>query len=328
MNPSETACSTTAAASRFARTARKAYDFIANPKKLFWLKVAIAVVAIFVLIKTARANVLAATLLNINTAYLAAAILLVAPNLGIQWLKWHFLLTRTNSTISATDSFKSLIVGFPLGIVTPGRFGEIARGLMIERIPATTAVTLAAIDKTTNMIVNLAVGMIALMIWKLGRWEFVAFSALLFLALTASLPKVPAIRTALRKTALRPWHYLFMFLCAIIFYSIIVLQLVILLFGFESFDAMMGAGAAAATLLVKTLLPISFGDLGVREGAAMFFFSEVGVSSAAAFSAAILLFAINVATPTLLGLCFLFDKSNHLKRSFEFAANRNLADAG
>ncbi|HEX9934008.1 MAG TPA: hypothetical protein VGB38_02325, partial [bacterium] len=54
-----------------------------------------------------------------------------------------------------------------------------------------------------------------------------------------------------------------------------------------------------------TLIPFSIGDLGIREGAAVFFFLRFHVDKVTAFNSSLLLFAINIVFPTLLGLLFL-----------------------
>ena len=65
---------------------------------------------------------------------------------------------------------------------------------------------------------------------------------------------------------------------------------------------MHGYLAVASAFLAKTLLPVSFGDLGVRESAAIYFFAQFGISRAAAFNASFLLFLINLLIPSLAGL--------------------------
>ena len=74
--------------------------------------------------------------------------------------------------------------------------------------------------------------------------------------------------------------------------------------------------AISATMLVKSLLPISIGDLGIRESAAIFFLGKIGVHESTAFNASILLFLINLLIPSLVGLVLvlkyrlIFQKNN------------------
>jgi uncharacterized membrane protein YbhN (UPF0104 family) len=47
-------------------------------------------------------------------------------------------------------------------------------------------------------------------------------------------------------------------------------------------------------------------DIGVREGAAVALFSKFGIASAPVFSAAFMVFVINVLIPAVVGIPFVF----------------------
>ena len=68
---------------------------------------------------------------------------------------------------------------------------------------------------------------------------------------------------------------------------------------------------------LKTLLPISLMDLGVREGAAIAVLGFVGVGAAPAVQASLMLFGLNVLAPGLAGLLVLFlnTRATHLPTS-------------
>ena len=70
----------------------------------------------------------------------------------------------------------------------------------------------------------------------------------------------------------------------------------------------------SAMLFVKTLLPVTFGDLGIREGIAVFFYGFFAVSEAAVFNASLLIFVLNFLLPALLGTFYLF-KLRELKQN-------------
>jgi hypothetical protein len=65
---------------------------------------------------------------------------------------------------------------------------------------------------------------------------------------------------------------------------------------------LLAAGVALALFVKSALPPALLGDLGVREGAAMFFLGGLGVSTAAAFNASLGVFAVNLVLPALAGL--------------------------
>ena len=66
--------------------------------------------------------------------------------------------------------------------------------------------------------------------------------------------------------------------------------------------AAQAVAAIPAVFALKALLPVSFMDLGVREGAAALILGGLGVSVATAVHAALALFAINVLLPGAVGL--------------------------
>ena len=55
-------------------------------------------------------------------------------------------------------------------------------------------------------------------------------------------------------------------------------------------------------MMVKSMLPIAIGDLGVRESAAVYFFNILHVPGVAAFNASLLLLFINLLIPSIIGL--------------------------
>jgi uncharacterized membrane protein YbhN (UPF0104 family) len=64
-------------------------------------------------------------------------------------------------------------------------------------------------------------------------------------------------------------------------------------------------------IFVKTAIPhISLGELGIREGASVFFLTSFGELPSVAFNASIFLFFINIMLPALVGLLLLIRKND------------------
>jgi len=95
---------------------------------------------------------------------------------------------------------------------------------------------------------------------------------------------------------------LYLFVLNICFNFIYLLQFYLLIIAFESAPIIPSFLALASAMLVKSMLPISVGDLGIRESAAVFFMKKIGLLESSAFNASILLFAINLLIPSLIGL--------------------------
>ncbi|NUO81030.1 flippase-like domain-containing protein [candidate division KSB1 bacterium] len=226
-------------------------------------------------------------------------------------------------SLTPRASLFSLLAGFPLGLITPGRWGELGRAFFLPQVNRHQVMLLAALDKVFDLLINLLFGGIALIC--LVKAAFLPHAMLLpavvlllcFIALNAlalqprmlrSLArmrkqtrskKIPSLRIFTRLSAKNlavVWLISFLF---VLTYS---LQFVILLRGLVKVSFYEGSIGAAATFFAKSLLPIAVGDLGVREGAAAFFFARMNLSPQAAFDASLLLFAMNLLAPSLLGM--------------------------
>ncbi len=248
---------------------------------------------------------------------------LLPLNLGLQFLKWHYLLRCATRALTPRASLFSLLAGFPLGLITPGRWGELGRAFFLPQVNRHQVMLLAAVDKVFDLLINLLFGAIALICLIKSAFlpqamlqpavillfGFIALNALalqphVLKSLAHTLKqthtkKFPSLRVLTRLSAKNlavVWLISFLF---VLTYS---LQFVILLRGFVDVSLYAGSIGAAATFFAKSLLPIAIGDLGVREGAAAFFFARMNLSPQAAFDASLLLFAINLLAPSLLGM--------------------------
>ena len=87
-----------------------------------------------------------------------------------------------------------------------------------------------------------------------------------------------------------------------IFYLVVLAQYHFFVMAFEPLSFSVSALCTANILFIKAaILPISLGDLGIRESTAIFFFSRAGVPAAAAFNASLCVFAVNILLPSLVG---------------------------
>jgi len=299
---------------------------LSNTVFLRALKAGLTVIVLIAAASYIQPGKIISSLFAIRPANLGVALVLLIPNLGLQQMKWLTLLRRIDRRATAEAAWHSLLAGFPLGLATPGRWGELGRAIFLPAYPKLTIAALAAIDKLANFVVVMTLGAIGVAVFvRAGFLPALPFSSMLVLT-AAILPVVgfflsplilkkiikrraateqsPAWISLLMsfdvKTLLAIWGMSFLFVllfCA---------QLLILVAGLHAIDVVHGFAAAASTFFAQSLLPFSIGDLGVREGAAAFFFSKTGVAPHAAFSAALLLFVINMLLPSMLGLFLLW----------------------
>ncbi len=241
--------------------------------------------------------------------WLLLAASLTPIGLLIQWWKWRRLVQAGLPGIGEGDIVQSLFTGFGLGLLTPGRLGELGRavGWQGDRLRGTM---LATADRLVSSFVTLWVGAlgalyVAPVLW--GMWA-VGAGAVVGLAWYRFGHRIPR--------RLAPWRRLSMLTdvgwqswvgnasAAVLFNLLFFLQMFCLLrsTGPVPEGAIM---AIPAMFALKTLLPISLMDLGVREGAAVGVLGTVGVGAATAVHASLMLFCLNVLAPGVVGLLVL-----------------------
>ena len=304
-----------------------------NRKWLFLiLKIVIALSVLYFVIKKVNFLDIYNALVNpLRPGFIILALLLFIPNLLLQWQRWHYLLKLIKPTIYYKNSFVSLMGGMVVGFITPGRLGEVGRPLFLWDIDRLQAAGMVFLDKFYSFVTILVGG-----IWGLTfiiYYQFNYRTLILYPLLTISLIITGlGLIISLYPSGIRKILYnislifpyrdnfkrfmtcmdnfknkearLFLFL-SFLMYGIYILQFCFLALAFQRMHFSTAASSAIATIFTKTLLPVSFADLGIREGAAVYFFVKFGIQKVTAFNSSILLFTINVLLPTCIGFLFL-----------------------
>ncbi len=309
----------------------KALKSITSKKLLHALKFIIAGLLIWMLVqKIEPANVMNA-FKTARFQYILIAFLFGFPNVLLQFLKWRFLLRLVKPTVSNYETLSSLLIGFTLGFITPGRIGEFGRAVFIQNCSRTRVVGLAMLDKLFPMGVVFLIGSWSVVYLLNSRLSIITSSIFILLACLITLTvfwlswypqhlrkimtfanqflpyqeRIELLLSSLdnfqRKQALLMIGY------SIIFYGIITTQFVSLMYAFEPLPILISYLAIFSIYVAKSLLPISLADLGVRETAAVFFLGLVGAAPSTAFNAAILILLINLVIPSLAGFVLLLN---------------------
>jgi len=304
------------------------------PKKaLFWIKLAVAFLLVLMLIRRISLKDITEYLHPADLRLILLAFLLLPLNLFYQYSRWRTLARLAHPAARNRDIFSSLLVGITLGFITPGRVGEFGRAFFIPAGHWPRLVGLTLIDKLFALMMLFLLGLFGMIpfLQKNSQpiiWIPLFFSALVLLALVFILLLLPQLTTALiirrgkrwekhtkigqivsslelltTATSLKISGYA---LGQVLTYS---LQFYLLIISIHATPFLPTMAAVTAIMWVKTMLPISIGDLGVRETAAIFFLGQLGIPQAAAFDASMLLFAINVLLPALAGMMLLI--KNH-----------------
>jgi uncharacterized membrane protein YbhN (UPF0104 family) len=99
---------------------------------------------------------------------------------------------------------------------------------------------------------------------------------------------------------------------SIAFYTCFILQFALLAAAFSGhFNFIHYIWAGNLVMFAKTIIPpVSLGELGIREGASVFFLHIFGEPNSAGFNASIFLFLINMLIPSVIGLFLLLKRNN------------------
>lgn len=314
----------------------------ARKRWFFAIKILITLGIIALIFNKIQLTEIRAEFKDVSWLPLVLGVLMTVPNIFIQFYKWRYLVHLLDRNISNSQIFTSLMCGFSVGLVTPGRLGEIGKGVFIRSQSRSQLTGMAILDKTLSLWALAVLGVAALFYLIEFKFSFSPFVTVIFLILSVvfvSLLLVLVFQPSyLRKmidwskklAARAPYrerifslisasdhfkkhHFMPSFYFSMIFQLIILFQLYLFINAFArmAWEEAMAAGASA--MFAKSLLPVAVMDLGVREGAVIFFFGKYGIPVSAAFNASIMLFLSNVLIPGIAGM-FFFTKYHFFRR--------------
>ncbi len=299
---------------------------------VFMLKTAAGAVLLAGLVWYVDIHALIASVQTARPGFLAAGAGLAVINIGLQFARWKFLLRLTRVRADNASVFASLAAGFTAGFFTPGQIGEIGGRLFgLDTRNRASILSMSAVDKLYILGATIVSGTLSALIffplflpevWGIG---LTAASCMLLAAVTAgflfpSLTKALLVRLPQSVRSHRFYsavkifetdftnasgQYL-MFLTAVLF-GVIILQYHCFVNAFAPAPLTASALCVPIVLFVKSIiLPISVGDLGIRESASVFFYAHAGIPAAASLNASLCIFAVNIVVPALLGISALF----------------------
>jgi uncharacterized protein (TIRG00374 family) len=288
-------------------------------------RLVVTAVILYALLRIVSLGEVVAAFQTARIEYLAVALLLLGANLGFQALKWRYFVRRADPGSSSFETIAALLFGMTLGVLTPGQIGEFGgRALRHSSLRPATVIGLTVIDKLQMFLVmGMAAAVSYLSFVALEGWLralliasvwgvclYIFFRPTLLRRLIQSLPEKVSRREWAKDftdslALLRGKDLMFGFVVTCAFYATVYLQMLVLLNAFSPVDWQQGFLGFAAMMFLKALIPISIGDLGIREASSVYFYSLVGIPQAAALNAALLLFVINILLPAVCGLIFI-----------------------
>lgn len=302
-------------------------------------KFLIAAVLISFIIYTVNLNQIILAIKHADFRFIAFALLLAILNVFLQYLKWSLACGEILQSRSRKKILFSLFYGLAAGPFTPVRIGEyLGRSLEFQDQSLLRVTTATLIDKAFTLIPLTLFGSICSILFikhiynissyianSLFGLVIVLFLLLILLVLnpeawssiisgrfkkSSRLNRIYAEISLLR--SINKIFLLKMFLVSTALYLCIIFQYAVLVTAFSQSGLFLDyLWAGSLVIFVKTIIPpISFADLGIREGASVFFLKKFGQLGSIGFDAGISLFAINVLLPALIGVVLFLKKNN------------------
>ena len=298
---------------------------------LLIIKLLTAVCLIGFIIYSVNINRIVSVFTNADKQLLSAAFMLSFFNIYLQYIKWKLVCGSLMGEYEKGKIVKSLFYGFTAGAFTPARIGEyVGRAVPFTDKPLLKVSSAVFIDKLFSLLIVFLIGSIAFLFFiDLG----ILYTVLILMMVGVSayfLVKGELVTPAMKKIInRRNWSRdlfsgiallkqssnefrLKLLFTSLLFYICFIIQFALLTAAFShQYDFMNYIRSANLVMFAKTIIPpVSFGELGIREGASVYFLKRVGVGAAAGFNAAIFLFIINVLMPALTGLIFFLKRKS------------------
>ena len=303
------------------------------------LKLIIAAGLLIYIINRVRLDEILTAIKGADVLFILGAFLLSFLNIYLQYWKWKVVCKSVLGVSDRKKILTSLFYGISAGSFTPARIGEYFGRAMLFRHKSISEITVATfIDKIIPLIVIAFTGALASIIFiqfyykvtifltvSLFIFVFVLAYIFIYLLLNPSIWKNAIIRKislsnrfsflvekrSLFKRINKNIIYQIVFI-SFLFFACMLLQYVLLVSAFSHHTHFFNyLWAGILMFFSKSIIPpVTIGDLGVREGASVFFISMMGENGSMGFNAAIFLFLINILIPAIIGMFLLFQKNN------------------
>jgi len=247
--------------------------------------------------------------------FVALASVSVPVWIALKALKWHLLLRSFWSDGSFSLALKSFLCGFSFGVLTPGKVGEFSRVFFLPYHDKSRGVSLVIIDRYCDL-----VALLFLSVFGVTHFTGFAYGSLVLFAgvgagilfflsrfLLEQLPSWSSFATLnnlldrLRKNPrIKATVFLKVLLLSLCCFLVSVATSFSLLLAFHELRLLDALAVFPLTLLTN-VLPITIGNLGIREGATIYLLGPFGVEKEAAFHVSLMLFVLHSVIPAAIG---------------------------
>ena len=316
---------------------------IIGNKTISWIfKILITVIFIFIVNRSVTCNELYRIAKYLSVQHITVAIILSFVGLFFQVKRWEIILRYQKFSVKKHIAWKTILWGNLLAFITPGRIGELFRGLKISEDRKADSLFAVIIDKLFIIITVLLTGFICVLFQVFflkvsitaGMKVFLLLAIILcitgFALLSTGkvfgkthavsryfnrvLTNLPRLFTPAGKKAL---------LYSFIAHFCLICQTVTLLLMFRCGTVVINSIAVGQAYGIMPFISFTIGNMGVREGSFYFFLSHLNALCAgtmlsvktASLGTSMLILLMNIILPAFIGLLwYVFDTSTNKKQ--------------
>ncbi len=260
---------------------------------------------------------------KINLFILGIVLLLMILNWGIEAVKWRYTI-RSVIDISVLKAFKLIFSGITLGFLTPNRIGEIpARALLLNKGNVIEITLKTIVASFSQLLITLLFGVLGFCLTFKNFsyisnpivWVMILSLGLLLLLMvyfrTSKLESIFNRFTFIKKNEL--FRGLLGFSIIDLLYILLLSLLRYIIFSIQYYLVLKAFGVYLSDISSIFLIPVCFmvasfiptiliSEIGIRGSVALFVFGTVSNMDIQIILASMVLWLINIALPTLLGL--------------------------
>ncbi|MFZ1976644.1 MAG: lysylphosphatidylglycerol synthase transmembrane domain-containing protein [Bacteroidota bacterium] len=314
---------------KIAALSERCRNLITHPWVVFASKLFFAVIALYFVFKLVNVHSIVRLFAAADIRFLLIGLALVPVNLGIRIIRWNILLYSIKEQPSWLETIRSVMLGITIGSFTPAEIGDFAgRTLHLTETKKSMVIGLTFLDRIQTLLVFCITGapFLALVLFPGNRAAAIFSFLLLLLSLFAFavlgnsrflfsrfISRFPLLeRIVAGMFSINRRQQILSLLFAFLFWGVIVLQMYAFFNAFVPVSFLTALIGTSLVLFLKSFVPFSIGDLGVRELTSVYVFSHFAVSNDASVNASLLIFFANVFVPALCGIPFI--------RSMDFSA--------
>lgn len=288
-------------------------DFI-KKRVSFLFKYIIGFVLLFwILSRVDRAQMIDA-ISNIHFLVLISLLALAVINVGVQFLRWKYLVESHSDHYDKKDLLPSFFAGFAFRLMIPGGHAEITKVFLLPGKKRGKVVAFG-IEKYFQTYIKLILVLITIPLvfpeYRMVLWiaAAIAMGSYFFLPMIF---KHSLMKKLQEKTVNYHKIFILTLLYSIAIFCLLIYQYYVLLNDFNAID-FFDTSISVIFIWGSGLIPISVSGLGVRENLAAFFLAKYGVPPYAAVGASLFIFFINAIVPALIGLYFIIKRRHDLR---------------